>query len=312
MSRSFLRRMSLAVLLLTVACQKVDRTTSPSSSTSPPTAAPPVVVTGQGIEMILIPAGRFLMGSNDGEPDQQPAHEVEIRAFLMDRYEVTQAAYAQLDPINGSHFKGPQLPTEMVSWGKAALYCNLRSEAEGLEPCYNEFGECDFEADGYRLPTEAEWEYACRAGSAATYGYGTDSGQLAQYAWYTANSSKKTHPVGKKQPNAWGLHDMHGNVAEWCNDFYAPDYYQHSPASNPHGPAEGEKNVLRGGHWAASANACGSAYRCGEEPGFSDACFARDAIGFRCVRKATAEVQEQAEQRRNTRILTASMTSPGS
>ncbi len=117
--------------------------------------------------MILIPAGRFTLGSDGGDADQRPAHEVELDAFLMDRYEVTQSVYGNLDPINGSHFKGPDLPTEMVSWGKAALYCNLRSEAEGLQPCYNESGECDFEASGYRLPTEAEWEYACRAGSEA-------------------------------------------------------------------------------------------------------------------------------------------------
>ncbi len=92
--------------------------------------------------------------------------------------------------------------------------------------------------------------------------------------------------MGKKRPNAWGLFDMHGNVAEWCNDFYDADYYQQSPAQNPRGPSAGEKNVLRGGHWGASAEVCRSAVRMSEEPGFSDACFARDAIGFRCVRKA--------------------------
>ena len=293
MSRSSLRRWLLAAALLTAAaCQKVDRTNSQAPSTAPGKELPPEVVTSSGIRMILIPAGRFLMGSDDGQSDQQPAHEVQIDAFLMDRYEVTQAAYAQVDPINGSHFKGAELPTEMISWGKAALYCNLRSEAEGLQPCYNELGECDFAADGYRLPTEAEWEYACRAGSVTRYAYGSDPGQLDRYAWYAINSSKKTHAVGKKQPNAWGLFDMHGNVAEWCNDFYDPDYYRQSPPANPRGPAGGRKKVLRGGHWAASAEACQSAFRFGEEPGFSDACFARDAIGFRCVRRPTTEVPE--------------------
>ena len=243
-------------------------------------------MTDSGVEMVLIPAGRFVMGCDGAAPEQGPAHEVEIDAFLMDRYEVTQAVYAQVDPINGSHFKGPELPTEMISWGKAALYCNLRSEAEGLQPCYNEAGECDFEANGYRLPTEAEWEYACRAGTDTPYGFGADPHDLDQHAWYAGNANKKTHAVGRKKPNAWGLFDMHGNVAEWCNDFYDPDYYQKSPTKNPRGPADGDKNVLRGGHWGASAESCASAFRVGEEPGFSDACFARDAIGFRCVQES--------------------------
>ena len=280
-------------------CQKVDR--SAPASTSVP--VPEVVVTDSGIEMVLIPAGRFVMGCDDGLPEQGPAHEVEIDAFLMDRYEVTQAVYAKMDPINGSHFKGPDLPSEMVGWGKAALYCNMRSEAEGLQPCYNDFGECDFQADGYRLPTEAEWEYACRAGSETAYGFGSDPSELSQHAWYKDNSNKKTHAVGRKSPNAWGLYDMHGNVMEWCNDYYDPEYYANSPTSNPRGPAEGEKNVLRGGHWGASAESCTSAFRIGEEPGFSDACFARDAIGFRCVRKAPAEATapKENEQARTVR-----------
>ena len=251
--------------------------------------SPTLITTDSGIEMVLVPAGTFIMGSEQGEPDQQPAHEVQLDAFLMDRYEVTQSVYTKFDPINGSHFKGPDLPTEMIGWGKAALYCNLRSEAEGLEPCYNDFGECDFQANGYRLPTEAEWEYACRAGSDTAYSFGSDPATLGQNAWFKSNANKKTHAVGKKVPNAWGLYDMHGNVAEWCNDFYAEDYYQQSPDKNPTGPTEGEKNVLRGGHWAASATACQSAHRMSEEPGFSDACFSRDAIGFRCVRKAPAD-----------------------
>ncbi len=275
----------LAAIAFAGACQKVDRSAPPQADR--PSAE--VFVTKSGVEMVRIPAGRFVMGHDDGPPEQGPAHEVELDAFYMDRYEVTQAIYAKMDPVNGSHFKGPDLPTEMIGWGKAALYCNMRSEAEGFKPCYNEYGECDFEADGYRLPTEAEWEYACRAGSDAAYNFGSDAGRLGEHAWFAGNANKKTHPAGRKSPNAWGLYDMHGNVAEWCNDFYAPDYYADSPAENPRGPAEGEKYVLRGGHWGASAESCTSAFRIGEEPGFSDACFARDAIGFRCVRKAAAE-----------------------
>ena len=295
----------LMVLLTAGGCEKVDR-----SAPAPTSDSPPPIVTASGIEMVRIPAGRFVMGRDGGPPEQGPAHEVEINAFLMDCYEVSQAVYAKLEPINGSHFKGPDLPTEMISWGKAALYCNMRSEAEGLKPCYNEYGECDFEADGYRLPTEAEWEYACRAGSDAAYCFGSDPRQLDDYAWYASNAAKKTHPVGRKTPNAWGLFDMYGNVAEWCNDFYDPDYYKTSPKKNPRGPAEGEKNVLRGGHWAASAENCSSAFRLGEEPGFSDACFARDAIGFRCVKKAPPDATTKPAAAKNDTPEQAAVWSP--
>jgi formylglycine-generating enzyme required for sulfatase activity len=179
---------------------------------------------------------------------------------------------------------------EQVTWVQAANYCNARSKAEGLQPCYNEdTAECNFDADGYRLPTEAEWEYACRAGMESDYSFGNDTRWLGDFAWFADNADKKTHPVGQKRPNPWGLYDMHGNVAEWCNDNYGKEYYASSPDKNPRGPAEGKQNVLRGGSWKSSAEALKSGYRLAENPGFSDACLARDAIGFRCVRKAPAE-----------------------
>jgi len=184
----------------------------------------------------------------------------------------------------------------MVSWVDAVLFCNQRSLAEGLEPCYDEeTGECDFGADGYRLPTEAEWEYACRSGGSNAYNSGDDPRRLDRYAWHKANASSKTQPVGKKDPNAWGLFDMHGNVAEWCNDVYAEDYYGVAPEDNPRGPAEGDRYVLRGGAWNCSRQACRSTCRVGEAPGFQDACFAKDAIGFRCARRAPPATNADGE-----------------
>jgi formylglycine-generating enzyme required for sulfatase activity len=256
-------------------------------SPAPVAAPPPIVTTASGVEMVRIPAGRFRMGSDSGEADESPPHEVQLDALLMDRCEVTQEQYGKLVRGNPSHFKGPNRPVEQISWADAALYCNHRSRAEGLQPCYNEENaKCNFEANGYRLPTEAEWEYACRAGSDDDYPFGPDPRGLAEYAWYGENAAKATHGVGQKKPNAWGLYDMLGNVAEWCNDVYQEDYYRQAPPQNPRGPADGEKYVLRGGAWNQGARACRAAHRVGEEPGFQDTCFARDAIGFRCVRKA--------------------------
>lgn len=270
----------------------------PADQSAPPAGAPPVITTKSGSEMVLIPAGKFRMGSASGRADEAPAHEVQIAAFLMDRYEMTQEQYAkyrehitlEFDTFRGSHFTGPKNPVEMIAWGAAAMLCNARSRVEGLQPCYDEeTGQCNFGADGYRLPTEAEWEYACRAGADTDYYFGGHSQSLSQHAWFGENAGKKTHPVGEKKPNPWGLYDMYGNVAEWCNDIYRADSYAGSPAENPRGPKDGEKRVLRGGAWNSTADACRSAYRLGDEPGFEDACFARDALGFRCVRKAPAE-----------------------
>jgi formylglycine-generating enzyme required for sulfatase activity len=270
-----------ALPCLGLACRRPD-------GAGPETAAPQVVTSKSGIEMALIPAGRFKMGSD--KADESPVREIELTAFLMDRYEMTQANYAKLVPINGSHFKGPDRPVEMISWGDAAIYCNKRSREEGLEPCYNEeTGECNFAANGYRLPTEAEWEYACRAGATADYGFGSDKRQLSQYAWFADNAEKQTHPVGQKKANAWGLYDMHGNVAEWCNDVFAKGYSRDGQPEKTGGSEDDPPRVLRGGAWTSRADDCRSAARVGESPGSQDACFARDAIGFRCVRRAPTQ-----------------------
>jgi formylglycine-generating enzyme required for sulfatase activity len=263
------------ILVASAGCQKVESPEQPAFKTK------------GGVEMVLIPAGSFQMGSRHGNKEEGPVRTVTVDAFLMDRYEVTQAEYERQQLPNPSHFKGPTLPAEQVTWVQAAVYCNARSKEDGLEPCYNEdTAKCNFEANGYRLPTEAEWEYACRAGSDGDYAFTGDPRKLGEYAWFADNADKKTHPVGEKKPNAWGLYDMHGNVAEWCNDVYEAGYYKRGPTSNPRGPDDGKQYVLRGGAWKAPAEALRSSARLGEDPGFSDACLARDAIGFRCVRKA--------------------------
>jgi acetoin utilization deacetylase AcuC-like enzyme/formylglycine-generating enzyme required for sulfatase activity len=261
-----------------------------AKSESPIQGTLPVIHTSLGPEMLLVPAGTFRMGSVTGSESEGPVHAVKLDAFLMDRTEVTQELFAKLNVPNPSHFKSPHLPVEQVTWPQAALFCNTRSRAEGLEPCYNEdTSECDFSKNGYRLPTEAEWEYACRAGSTSDYAF--PSPRTADHAWYAENSGKTTHPVATREPNAWGFYDLLGNVAEWCNDVYAKDYYSKSPLENPRGPAsqaEGDRYLLRGGSWTSGAAALRSASRSAENPGFSDACLARDAIGFRCVRKPLA------------------------
>jgi len=243
--------------------------------------------TRSGVEMVLIPGGWFEMGSNGGRPDESPVHKVWVSSFWMDKYEVTQDQFKKYQLPDPSHFKDPNYPLEQINWTDAALYCNERSRAEGLTPCYDEkTWQCNFDADGYRLPTEAEWEYACRVGTSTKYHFGSDPRKLKIYGWFAENSLKKTHPVGQKKPNPWGLYDMCGNVAEWCNDLYSEDYYKQSPQQNPRGPQQGKERVLRGGAWSSIADCCRSACRA-SDPSINDTCLASDAIGFRCVRKAS-------------------------
>lgn len=238
-----------------------------------------------GVSQCLVPAGEFEMGS--GEGDEGPRHQVKLDAFVMDQYEVLQEELARLQVPDASHFKDPRRPVEMVRWSEAALLCNERSKAEGLTPCYDDLTfECDFEADGYRLPTEAEWEYAARAGSVESFPPQKEVKGLAASACYAGNSTKKTELAGSKRPNAWGFYDMQGNVAEWCQDVYQADFYAQSPTVNPVGQGGGKKRVLRGGSWKTDADQCRVTARWADEPGIDDACFAQDSYGFRMVRRA--------------------------
>lgn len=256
----------------------------------PASHIPKHITTKTGIEMVLIRGGEFIMGDNRGEDDEKPAHKVKISAFYMDKYEVTQEAYEGMMGRNPAKFKsatGGNKPVERVSWFGAIQYCNMRSLREGLSPCYNlETLECNYKADGYRLPTEAEWEYACRAGTGTRYSFGNTPGKLGRYAWFKENANKTSHPVGQKRPNPWGLYDMHGNIWEWCNDYYSENHYQKSGGENPHGPSTGEERVLRGGSWANGAESLRCWRRYSETPGFADVCFGYEAYGFRCVRRA--------------------------
>ena len=205
-----------------------------------------------GIRLVLIPPGEFLMGSpaddRDASSDEEPQHNVRItNAFYLGVTEVTQAEYERVKGRNPSRFKGdPQRPVESLAWDDAEEFCRKLSEKEGVT---------------YRLPTEAEWEYACRAGTTTRYCFGDDEASLREYAWYDVNSDRTTHPVGEKKPNAWGLCDMHGNVWEWCADWYDGDYYASSAGSDPTGRVRGFDRVHRGGFFFNTAGCCRSAYR---------------------------------------------------
>lgn len=293
--RSFTTLVLLILFAPLAGCVERTRTepshTSPIADASPAAELPSEIETSGGARMVLIPAGRFMMGSNS-QKDTGPPHEVTVSPFYMDRFEVTQALYERIMGKNPARRKGEQNPVERVRWTDTLKFCNARSAEEGLTPCYHlDTWACDFSADGYRLPTEAEWEYACRAETTGDYYFDGGAEQLDTYAWFRDNAGRKHHPVGQKEPNAFGLYDMAGNVREWCNDWYAVDAYSPEPTADPRGPASGEKTVLRGGAFSASAESCTSWTRYCDDPGFTDACVTSDDYGFRCVKRALTDVK---------------------
>lgn len=224
-----------------------------------------------GMTFMLIPAGTFRMGSHDGLSDEKPVREVRIsRDFYLGQYEVTQGQWAAVMGNNPSRFQGEEKPVESVSWEDIQDFIQRLNAKEG--------------ASLYRLPTEAEWEYAARAGTTTRWSFGDDAGQLGRYAWYEENAGKQTHPVGQKSPNAWGLFDMYGNVSEWVQDWYAAEYARHpvgTTALDPGGPVGDADRVIRGCGWSGAGRLCRSASRRHYVPStrYPD-------LGFRLVRAA--------------------------
>ena len=270
-----------------------------------------------GMKLVLIPAGEFMMGSPDSDHDafflEKPQHRVRItRPFYMGVCEVTQVQYKAATGETPSHFKGSgDLPVEMVSWNDALAFCDKLSAREGLKPYDWSPAEKPSGGDGYRLPTEAEWEYACRAGHTTRYSFGDDAVDLGEYTWNGDNSQSKTHGAGQKHPNAFGLYDMNGNVWEWCLDNYDAEYYRRlGPLTpDPNGPSSatgtlsqtfvrrdglrwflepGDRSsaigrVIRGGGWENSARSYRSAHCVRRVPGYRSR-----GLGFRVVRVPAA------------------------
>jgi len=200
---------------------------------------------GVKMEFVLIPAGSFMMGS-DKKADAKPVHRVTItKPFYLGKFEVTQEQWEKVMGNNPSRFKGAKNPVEQVSWEDSQKFMEA---LKGKVP-----------SQTFRLPTEAEWEYACRAGSKTDYSYGDSPEKLGDHAWYKENCENTTHPIGQKKPNPWGLYDMHGNVWEWCQDWHGK--YSAKSATDPTGAATGERRVLRGGSLVDNIVPCQSALR---------------------------------------------------
>ena len=198
-----------------------------------------------GMKFMKIPGGSFQMGSNNGDSDEKPVHRVTVSSFYMLSTEVTQRMWKEVMGNNPSNWKGDNLPVEKVSWNDCQKFV---SKLNSMYPGHN-----------YRLPTESEWEYACRAGTSTKYYSGNSSSDLGRVGWYDDNSGSKTHSVGQKGSNSWGLYDMHGNVWEWCQDWKGD--YPSGSVTDPKGPSSGSYRVLRGGSWYVLARYCRSAYR---------------------------------------------------
>ena len=208
-------------------------------------------VNGVSFDMIAVEGGTFTMGAtaeqaSDAYSDEKPTHQVTLSSYYIGKTEVTQELWQAVMGSNPSGFSGANLPVEKVSWEDCQIFIAILNELTGKY---------------FRLPTEAEWEYAARGGSKSQgYKY-SGSNTVDDVAWYPSNSSSKTHPVATKAPNELGIYDMSGNVLEWCRDWYSSSYYSSSSQYNPTGPASGSRRVYRGGSWGSSARLCRVSYR---------------------------------------------------
>jgi formylglycine-generating enzyme required for sulfatase activity len=274
-----------AVLLLAVAAilAASGKPVAVMESVEPVSAGP---VASSLVELVSLPAGSFLMGSPKGEEgrdtDEGPVHKVRVSPFACMRAPVTRRVYAEVmgEAPNWPDDITDERPAINVSWFDAIRFCNRLSVREGLPPCYRFKDDSVFRnlvADGYRLLTEAEWEYACRAGSTGRWFFGEDDNLLEEHAWFDRNSGGESHTVGSRKSNPWGLYDMHGNVWEWCWDWYGP--YHSKPQTDPVGAADGSDKVLRGGSFSDSSGSVHSASRLRFNPSIR-----YDFFGFRCAR----------------------------
>jgi formylglycine-generating enzyme required for sulfatase activity/serine/threonine protein kinase len=267
-----------------------ERTNTPATKTPIATDTESITTRAGQIKLARIPTSTFLMGAFNDEADSEayPRHEVQItRSFYLGVFEVTQGQYAAIMGQNPSYFATTgdgknrvtghpteQSPVENVSWFDAVSFCNTLSEKEGMKPYFTVNGSTvtvpDRHGAGFRLPTEAEWEFACRAGSTTRYSFGDDPAELGDHAWYVGNSKINgdhgPHPVGQKQRNAFGLFDMHGNIWEWCWDWHRKGYDITPTSIDPLGPATGVARVLRGGCFYYDPGTLRSASRVGRRP----------------------------------------------
>ncbi|MDR0512099.1 MAG: formylglycine-generating enzyme family protein [Treponema sp.] len=233
--------------------------------------------------MVRITGGTFMMGSPANEPgrlnNEGPQRQVTVSSFYIGRFPVTQREFEEVMGVNPSTFRGANLPVERVSWFDAVEFANRMSIRAGLTPAYTIRGNSvtwNREANGYRLPTEAEWEFACRAGTQTPFNAGNSASDVG---WHVGNSGGRTHPVGQKLPNNWGLYDMHGNVLEWCWDWYGA--FTTEPQVNPQGPSWGVGRVYRGGSWRFEPHQTRSAFRFRNNPALRI-----NFVGFRLARNA--------------------------
>ena len=247
--------MTLCIVLLCASAAKSATDASPKSYTN-----------SIGMEFVSISAGSFIMGEAPSSPKSirrnTPFKVTISNPFYMGKYEVTQEQWRAIMGNNPAKFQNPQNPIEWISWNDIQLFIRKLNRKEGT--------------DKYRLPTEAEWEYAARAGSSAQYFFGNSEEALEQYAWYWDQLDEKTQPVGRKKPNPWGLHDMYGNVWEWVGDWYGD--YPDAAVTDPQGPSSGSSRVARGGSWRNEAKDCRSSSRNRNAPDRR-----RDTLGFRLI-----------------------------